>query len=339
MSICLRDILKGDWGFQGLVESDFLWGVKDGKAAVNAGLDIEMPLIRFYGRHLKKLVLRGEVAQDKIDDAVVRIVRQKARFAKAGEKKYDRKKVAGKEHAGLALEVARKSMVLLKNENQALPLIREKVKSVAVLGPLADKPNIGDLGSSRVRPPYVVTPLAGIQNRAGSSIKIIHDPGANPAQAAEIAGSADAAVVVVGLNFRDEGEYIPFPIINMIGGDRLKLGLSARQEELIEAVAAANQRCIVVVVGGSAIIMERWKDQVSAILMAWYPGMEGGNALADILFGNVNPSGKLPLIFPKSEEQLPFFDPQAKKMSMAITTATAFLTSRIWSRLSRSDSA
>lgn len=310
----LRDILKGDWGFKGLVDSDFLWGVKNTKAAADAGLDVEMPIIIYYGWRLKRAVRKGKVAQDKIDDAVTRIIRQKVRFAKVGEKNYDRNKVAGKEHAALALEVASKSMVLLKNENQTLPLDRGKVLSIAVIGPLANKPNIGDMGSSRVRPPYVITPLAGILDRAGNGIKVAFDNGSNHTQAVDLASKSDAVVLVVGLSFRDEGEYIPFPIINMLGGDRLKLGLSASQEELIEAVVQANQRCIVVLVGGSAIILERWKDKVPAILMAWYPGMEGGNALADIIFGDVNPSGKLPIVFPKSEDQLPFFDIKVKKI-------------------------
>jgi len=310
----LRDILKGDWGFQGFVDSDFLWGVKDSKAAANAGLDIEMPIVRFYGRRLKKLVMKGEVSQDKIDDAVLRILRQKARFAKVGDAGYDRKKIAGKEHGNLAREVAQKSIVLLKNENQALPFRRESLKSIAVIGPRANRANLGDMGSSRVRPAYAITPLAGIKNRAGQ-IKVIYDRGANREAAAEIARAADAAVVVLGLSFREEGEYIPFPLINRLGGDRLNLELPAGQQELIEAVAQANPRCIVVLIGGSALIMERWKDKVPAILMAWYPGMEGGNALADIIFGDVNPSGKLPIVFPKSEDQLPFFDNKVKKIS------------------------
>jgi len=310
----LRDILKGDWGFQGFVESDFLWGVKDTRAAAEAGLDIEMPIARFYGRRLKKMVLAGKVSMDKIDDAVLRIIRQKARFAKVGEPGYDRKKVACPEHVKLAHEVACKAVVLLKNENSVLPLERDRLKTLAVLGPLADKPALGDMGSSRVRPPYVITPLAGLKNRAGQ-LKLVYESGKDRNAAVAAAKSADAAVVVLGLSFKDEGEWIPFPIINKLGGDRLKLSLPPEQEELVEAVARVNPRCIAVLIGGSALILERWKDKVPAILMAWYPGMEGGNALADIIFGDVNPSGKLPIVFPKSEDQLPFFDNKVKKIS------------------------
>jgi len=311
----LREILKGDWGFKGFVVSDFLWGVKDGKSAANAGLDIEMPVAIFYGRRLKRLVRAGEVPMENIDEAVTRILRQKARFAKVGDPAgYDRSKVAGKEHAALALEVAGKSIVLLKNENSALPLGRDELKTLAVIGPLATRSNLGDVGSSRVRPPYAVTALAGIRNRAGESITVTYNRGANHEEAAALAKSADAAIVVAGLGPRNEGEYIPLPIVRHYGGDRVKLGLPQAQEELILAVAAANKRTIVVLIGGSAIIVEKWKDHVPAMLMAWYPGMEGGNAIADVLFGDVNPSGKLAMVFPKSEDQLPDFDIKAKKV-------------------------
>ena len=307
----LTDILKREWKFEGFVISDFLWGVKNGQAAANAGLDIEMPIIRFYGRNLKKLVLRGEVSEATIDEAVLRILRQKDRFSKVGQGSYDRGKIACPEHAALALEVARKSIVLLKNQNAALPLERGRIKTLAVVGKLADQANLGDMGSSRVRPPYAVTPWQGLRNRAGNSIRVSYADGENLEEAKQVAKAADAVVVVAGLNWRLEGEFIPLPLAKS-AGDRKDLRLPKGQEDLIVAIAAENHRCIVVLEGGSAIITEAWRDQVPAILMAWYPGMEGGNAIADILFGDVNPGGKLPIVFPKSPDQLPYFDNQVK---------------------------
>jgi len=301
----LREILKGDWGFQGFVISDFGLGVKDTVAAANAGLDIEMPSTMHYGKKLKQAVLDGKVPEPAIDEAVTRILRQKLRFSHLEDKGgYSLKKIAGPEHTALAREVAQKGMVLLKNEGLVLPLKREQIKTLAVLGELADTINIGDKGSSTVRPPYVITPLAGIQAKAGNGVKIVYDSGQNLGSAQAAAKEADAAIVVVGCTYQDEGE----------GYDRLRLSLSDHQEQLILAVAKSNPRGIVVVEGGGAIIMENWKDQVPAILMAWYPGMEGGAALAEILFGEVNPSGKLPLTFPRSPDQLPFFSNTAKEI-------------------------
>lgn len=313
-SVLLQDILKDEWGFEGFVVSDFLWGVKDTAAAANAGLDIEMPIIRFYGKKLLRAVQSNEVPEAKIDEAVLRILRQKDRFAKVGEPAaYDRKMAACHDHAALAREVALKSIVLLKNEKNALPLDREKIRTLAVIGGLADRANLGDLGSSRVRPPYAVTPLQGLRKKAGTQIRIVYHRGKNLSAATRAAREADAVIVVAGLSSRNEGEFLPLPGVK-IGGDRMDLRLPKPQEELIAAAAGENPRCIVVLEGGSAIIMESWKERVAAILMAWYPGMEGGNALAEILFGDANPCGKLPIVFPASADQLPFFDNQAREI-------------------------
>lgn len=313
--VLLKKILKQDWGFEGFVVSDFIRGVKNTVRAANAGLDIEMPVPIFYGLALWAAVKRGKVPMHNIDDSVLRVLRMKDKFSKVGVPgAYDKSKVACKDHTNLALEAARKGIVLLKNENGALPIEREKVKTIAVVGRLADYANLGDYGSSRVRPPYAITPLAGIRNRGGDKLKIVYASGKNLAEAKQAAKSADAVVVVAGLKWPDEGEFwVSFPSFKS-GRDRINLDLSKDQEELILAVASENKRCVVVLEGGSAITMERWKDKVAAILMAWYPGMEGGTAIAEILFGDVNPSGKLPMVFPKSTDQLPFFDNKVKEI-------------------------
>lgn len=309
----IGDILKGDWKFDGFVISDFMFCVRNGRAAANAGLDMEMPLTIHYGGRLKRAVSRGRVPERVIDEAVRRIVRQKAKFATVGDPAgYDPESVACREHTGLALEVARKGIVLLKNENCALPLRRDEIRTIAVIGELADRANLGDRGSSSVYPPYKITPLEGIRNMAGDSIDVVFDKGKNLSDARRVAAGADAVIIVAGLTYKDEGEYIP--PLSHIGGDRTNLSLPRAQERLINAVAAENDRCIVVLEGGSAITMEAWEQSVEAVLMAWYPGMEGGNAIAEILFGDVNPGGKLPLTFPKSEDQLVHFDKRARKI-------------------------
>ena len=132
-----------------------------------------------------------------------------------------------------------------------------------------------------------------------------------PKSAKNTAKEVDVAIIVVGLNYKDEGEYIKE---FRTGGDRDNLCLHDEDIELIKAVAKENEKCIVVLIGGSAIIMEEWKEQVSAILMAWYSGVEGGNALAKILFGDVNPGGKLPFTIPKDPKHLPFFDKNADEI-------------------------
>jgi beta-glucosidase len=312
----LRDILKKEWGFEGFVMSDFVFGIRNGKAA-NAGLDIEMPLTIHFGKRLMKLVRKGEVPENVVDEAVLRILKQKVRFAQLNEPvQYGPQAVLSPQHKALAREAAQKSIVLLKNEpvgdgsQRILPIDTTQVKNIAVIGKLANTPNIGDKGSSMVRPPYVITPLEGIRAAVPSNTKIIYSSGRSMHKAVGTAREADIALVIAGYTHKDEGEHMPFSR----GGDRDSLNLRAYDEELIARVAAVNPKTVVIVMGGSAIITEKWRDNVPAILMAWYPGMEGGNALADIIFGKVNPCAKLPCVFPESESQLPFFDKRAKRI-------------------------
>ncbi|MHA1734018.1 MAG: glycoside hydrolase family 3 C-terminal domain-containing protein [Promethearchaeota archaeon] len=308
----IRDILKRDWGFRGFVISDFIFGVRDGPAAVRGGLDVEMPMkMKMKPRKLRKALERGEIGIEMVDEAVTRVIRQKVRFARPPDPAtYPRERVACEEHVALALEAALESLVLLKNEGDVLPLDRDRVKRVLVLGKLARVANIGDHGSSRVHPPHVVTPLRGIRGVAGPGVEVQFYSGKNPRKAGELANTVDAVVVVAGYTHKDEGEYLMYS-----GGDRASLRLKSRDEELVKAAAAANPNCVVVMIGGSAIVTEEWRDRVPAILMAWYPGMEGGTAIGKVLFGDFNPCGKLPCTFPKSADQLPFFDRKAREIT------------------------
>jgi beta-glucosidase len=160
-----------------------------------------------------------------------------------------------------------------------------------------------------VRPPYVVTPLEGIRTAVPPDCEIIYSNGKDIAKAVNIARKSDIAIIITGNTHKDEGEYI-----FVKGGDRDTLTIKPHDEELILRVAAEIPRTIVVLMCGSAIITEAWREKVPAILVAWYPGMEGGNALADILLGKVCPCAKLPCVFPKSESQLPFFDKRARSI-------------------------
>jgi beta-glucosidase len=160
-----------------------------------------------------------------------------------------------------------------------------------------------------VRPPYVITPLEGIRAAVSRDCEVMYSDGRVINKAVDIARKADISVIIVGYTHRDEGEYMFTK-----GGDRDVLTLKPHDETLILQTVIANPNTAVVLMGGSAIITEAWRDKVPAILMAWYAGMEGGNALADILFGKVNPCAKLPCVFPKSEDQLPFFDKHARSI-------------------------
>jgi beta-glucosidase len=248
-----------------------------------------------------------------IDEAALRIVRTILAFDE-GHKEYGMEVVGSPEHIALAKEAAEKAITLIKNDG-VLPLQREAVKKIAVIGHLADTAVIGDHGSSWVRPPYVVTPLEGLQ-KANPGAETVYDDGSDLERAKALAAAADAVVFVVGFDHDDEGEFISDEqtsnYTGSVGGDRkATLGLHAEDIALIQAVGPANPKTAVVLVGGNTIMMTEWYGLVPAVLMAYYPGMEGGTALAEILYGDVNPSGTLPYVVPVSEADLPQVDWEA----------------------------
>ncbi|NLV35365.1 MAG: glycosyl hydrolase [Clostridiaceae bacterium] len=305
----LNEVLKDEWGFDGFVMSDFVWGVKDTVEAANGGQDLEMCWTKFYGENLVKAVRDGHVAEEKVDEAALRIVRTVLAFTEADNEAYDKSIIGCKEHVSLAQEVAEKGITLIKNDNDTLPFNREKALRIAVLGQLADKGNIGDYGSSRVFPEYIVTPLEGIANLAPNS-QVIYYNGDDIEHAKKVASSVDAVLFVVGYNHSDEGEFVSAEQMEGdmagVGGDRIhSLGLHEAEIKLINEVGPVNNNSVAVLIGGNMIMIDEWKDSVSAILMAYYPGMEGGTAIARILFGDVNPSGKLPFVIPHKESDLP----------------------------------
>lgn len=328
----LTSILREEWGFRGFVTSDWFWGVHDGAKGVRAGLDIEMPEARHYGERLKQMIESGVVPESHIDESVRRILRTKLRFLNRQDPMDYPADLAGSpEHAALAREVAEKGMVLLKNDGALLPLDRSTTKALAVVGYLADAENTGDRGSSKVTPPYRTSALAGLRDYLGEAATVSHADGSDLVEVGRLAKGADAVLVVAGSHHDEVGEYItdaegmrpdrpeekrPLVVegplldepIHLSGGDRVPLSLKERDRAVIGAACRANPRCIVALVGGSVFTMEEWKETAPAILMAWYFGMEGGNALARVLFGDVNPSGKMPLTTPRDASQSPFFD-------------------------------
>ncbi|MBI5479044.1 MAG: glycoside hydrolase family 3 C-terminal domain-containing protein [Deltaproteobacteria bacterium] len=306
----VREILKGEWEFAGFAVSDWLWGMHDTVAAAHAGLDLEMPVESVYGASLRAAVEAGEVDEATVDEMVRRLLRPRfCRRLDVDPPVPDPAALETAEAYALAQEVAERSMVLLANPAGLLPLDRAALAAIVVTGPLADVENLGDTGSSNVAPTSVVTALAGIAAAAGPVV-VTHLP-APPASTEDQAAiaAADAVVVVVGLTSRDEGE-------GQIGaGDRNSLALPEGQAQWILDVAALSDRVVVVVEGGGALTMDDFLGQVEAVLLAWYPGVRGGAALARVLFGEVNPSGRLPLSFPRADADLPPFDNAAPSVT------------------------
>jgi beta-glucosidase len=312
----LREILKDDWGFQGFVVSDWFQHGEDGVKSIHAGLDLEMPWVAVYGRKLTAAIERGQVAPELVDDAVLRMLRRRIDYAtRPDPMRYGPELVRAADHVALTREAAEKSLVLLKNDGALLPLDAGRLESIAVVGALADEEIIGDHGSSRVYPLHTVTVLQGLRDRLGPG-RVRYEPGSLD-KARAVARAADAVVVVAGFNYPDEGEYNPIMLADRRdwGGDRKRLALKPEDQRLILAVAAENPRTIVVLVGGATTTVEEWESRVGAILMAFYPGEQGGTAIARLLFGDVNPSGKLPFTVPKDPSQLPPFDNTAKTVA------------------------
>jgi beta-glucosidase len=303
-NLLLRQILKGDWGFDGFVESDWFLGTRSTEASAQAGLDIEMPSPIFYGSKLLYAVEDGRVDRGLIDDSVRRILRKKYEFELDEPAEISLDVIESPEHRTLAQTVAEQAIVLLKNE-AILPLAKDD--DLVVVGALADVANMGDEGSSAVTPSSATSPWKGISALSAQAELVASDT--LSATDEERIAKAKTAVIIVGLTAANEGENI-----GDNGGDRDKLTLSAQQEKLIEQVASLNPRTVVILEGGSAITMP-WLDKPAAVMMAWYPGMEGGHAIANLLFGEVNPSGRLPISFPTDEAQLPAFDHTSDEVS------------------------
>jgi beta-glucosidase len=302
--ILLTEILRDDWGFKGFVESDWILGTRSTAKAINAGMDIEMPAAyRFEREKIDAAMAGGELDEAVITRNARRSLYQKLAWDIGAMDRPDASVVECEAHLELAREVAEKSFVLLKNES-LLPLRQDQ--RIAVVGELADTINLGDRGSSMVQSTSVVTPLQGLQTYSNQVSVSYLGAEATPANLSEF----DVCIVVAGLTYREEGEFIPIEQQEAEGtslargGDRADLRLPPEQEAMISQAAAADVPVVVLVEAGSAIDMSAWVEKVTAVMMIWYPGCEGGHAVARVLFGDVNPSGRLPVSFPRALDQL-----------------------------------
>ncbi|MEV7692259.1 glycoside hydrolase family 3 C-terminal domain-containing protein [Microbacterium sp. NPDC089189] len=342
----MEGVLREAWGFEGVTVSDFIFGLRDAGESLRAGLDVEEPFRQQRAEHLVDDIAAGRASWEHVDRAALRIVRtQLAFFSSDLDPEPDASVVFSDAHRSLARTAAATSMVLLQNDavdgEPLLPLDASSLTRVALIGRLADVANTGDFGSSNVRSPEVVTARAGM-SAALPNAEIAYVADDDPAAAADAAADADVAVVVVGYTALDEGEYLggdtmsspelqalfpPAPegappisftgggdgvlMGEAEGGDRASLRLRPVDVEIIRAAVRANPRTVVVIVTAGAVITEEWRDEVPALLIGWYSGSEGGNALADVLLGAVDAAGRLPYAVPTDETHLPAFDRDA----------------------------
>jgi len=296
----LNQILKTEWGFKGLVMSD--WdGTHDTRQAALNGLDLEMgtekPYNDFYlAQPYLSGLKSGAFPAAGLDEKVRRNLRVMiATHVLDANRKPGSFNTAA--HENVARQVAEEGIVLLKNENHALPLEAATLKSIAVIGENAIRLHAHGGESSGIKAFYEITPLQGLINRAGRNVNLTFSEGYQKDGRADLAEravaaakAADAVIYLGGLN-HDSG-------FDCEGADRKDMKLPYGQDELIQRIVATNPKTIVVL-EGTMVEMDAWLDKVPALVQAWYPGMEGGNALARVLFGDVNPSGKLPATFPK----------------------------------------
>ncbi|CAC9972674.1 glycoside hydrolase family 3 N-terminal domain-containing protein [Flavobacterium panici] len=321
-----RDILKGKWNFQGFVVSD--WGSigemvahgysKDLKeaaySAITAGSDMDMES-NAYRYNLAQLVKEGRVSIDLVDDAVKRILRKKFELGlfddpyRYSDDKRAEKVLANPANRKAALEVAEKSIVLLKNENQTLP-ISKSVKTIAFIGPMV-KEYKANMGFWSVELPdvnydkWVVSQWDGLQNKVGKNTKLLYAKGCDItgdnkdgfAEAVETAKQADIVILSIGERHDMSGE----------AKSRSNINLPGVQEDLVKAIQATGKPVVVLINAGRPLIFNWTADNVPAIVYTWWLGTEAGNAIADVLFGDYNPSGKLPITFPREVGQIPIY--------------------------------
>lgn len=321
-----RDILKGKWNFQGFVVSD--WGSigemvahgysKDLKeaaySAITAGSDMDMES-NAYRYNLAQLVKEGRVSVDLVDDAVRRILRKKFELGlfddpyKYSDAKREEKALNNLEHRKAAREMAEKSIVLLKNENQTLP-ISKSVKTIAFIGPMV-KEYKANMGFWAVELPevkydqWVVSQWDGLQNKVGKNTKLLYAKGCDVtgdnkdgfAEAVETAKQADVVILSIGERHDMSGE----------AKSRSDIHLPGVQEDLVKAVMATGKPVVVLINAGRPLVFNYTADNVPAILYTWWLGTEAGNAIANVLFGDYNPSGKLPMTFPREVGQVPIY--------------------------------
>ncbi|PMQ01077.1 MAG: beta-glucosidase [Dictyoglomus sp. NZ13-RE01] len=336
----LTKILREEWGFKGFVVSDYIAiemlhtfrkTAKDLKEAaikaLEAGIDIELPNINCYGEPLIQAVKEGLISMEVIDRAVERVLRAKFLLGLFDNYLTDTSKINiinSKEHRDFSLEVARRSIVLLKNDG-LLPLDKSKLKKIAIIGPngnskicmhgdysfSAHMPSItegGELSDASVVVD-TVTLFEGIKNKVGNNVEVEYVKGCDIVgdfeefeKAINLAKSSDVVIVALG-----ERSGLFKRGISGEGNDRSDLNLSGRQEELLRLLHSTGKPIVLVLINGRPLTIKWAKENIPAILEAWYPGEEGGNAISDIIFGDYNPSAKLPISVPVEVGQIPVY--------------------------------
>jgi beta-glucosidase len=321
----INKVLKEELGFEGAVISD--WGaVHSTLEALKFGTDVEMGTdlsqdsVKDYGRFFLgdtviDLVTSGAISESLVNDKVRRILRVMYKTNVLGGEERGIGSFNTPEHQLAALKIAEEAIVLLKNEDNLLPLRKSDIKNVAVIGANASRKQGGGGGSSQVNATYEITPLQGIEKMLPENVEVIYEPGYEisregkvpllPIQkAAEAAKKADAAILVCGWihGYTDQWNDNAYDAESV---DKPNMVLPFGQDELISTVLKANPNTVIVIMGGGPVDMTKWESKAKAILFAGYPGMEGGTAIGKIIFGEVNPSGKLTMTFPKRLEDSP----------------------------------
>lgn len=335
----LKDILRNEWKYDGTIISDW-GGVHDTEMAANSELDIEMSVTDNFDEYfladpLKKKIKAGEIEEKVLNEKVIHILMLMMRLHMIDGAEEQRLRKAGSynmpEHRKSALQVARESVVLLKNEDERLPLKAKEMKKLLLIGENAECVHSNGGGSAEIKALYEITPLMGIKTLLGGNTEVTYVPGYKRddvaadsdknwqetsledgggsikeikstvdeavknerkrlrEEAAELASKYDQVILIGGLNHEHDSE----------GNDRADMRLPYEQDELIQEVLKANPQTVIVMMGGSPVEMGEWISDAKAVVWNWYSGMEGGRALAEVLFGNVNPSGKLPETFYK----------------------------------------
>jgi beta-glucosidase len=304
----LNQVLKGEWDFDGFVMSDFVSGVKDTVKGANGGLDVEMPgRVWFSVKKMKAAIEKGLVEEETIDKAAVRLVRTLLAFQEARDpQEYTPELSACEEHIALAQEVAEKSITLIKNNEHMLPFDAGGTRKVALVGDLGAVQNTGDHGSSWVKRAKADTLLEALQQKFGAG-NVVFIKTKDAGSSIETISKADAVIIMAGMRHKDEGEYVMSG--GKIGGDRKEtLGLRQAEVDMITRIGGINKNTALVLIGGSMLMVDPWFELVPAVAMAFYPGVKGGLATMRVLFGDVNPSGKLPFVIPRKESDLPQVD-------------------------------
>jgi beta-glucosidase len=304
----LTEVLRAEWAYPYFVVSDWVSVYGSAAEAMVAGCDVEMPHLGVYGPQLPDAIARGEVTMETLDRAVRRVLRAKSAAGLLDDSVPGNPlDICSPEHRELALEAAQKSIVLLKNEGGILPLHADRLRSIALIGPSANVARLDGTGSSVVEPCYAVTPRQGIAHHApeitvryAQGCETNGDDRSGFEAAIAAAASSDVVVFVGGLDETQEGEER-----DRVSGS---VQLPGQQQALINELAAANPNMVVVLESGGVVALEHSIDNIKGLLYAFYPGIEGGTAIADVLFGRVNPGGKLPVSMPRSDDQLPAWD-------------------------------